>query len=195
MVFVPRRQAEAQPPAPPPTAPAQPAALAPWTGPIAAELQRSIPPDAAGRPQRYSAEMALLICDRIAGGEGLATICRDRDLPSRRAVRDWLDKDENFAAMFARAREHQADHYAEEIITIADDALDRSHEGIQAARLQVDARKWVASKLRPRVYGDRSSVEHTGSFAIEHLVSGSFVRSAETPRIEAQDAEFTEETP
>ena len=34
------------------------------------------------------------------------------------------------------------------------------HERIARSRLRVDSRKWVASKLLPKVYGDR--LQHTG---------------------------------
>ncbi len=56
---------------------------------------------------------------------------------------------------YARAREEQADFYADEIITIADTEPDAA-----IARVRIDARKWTASKLRPKVYGDR--VQHGG---------------------------------
>ena len=48
-----------------------------------------------------------------------------------------------------------ADHYADEIIEIADKTTDP-----QKARVQIDSRKWIASKLKPKKYGDRQTVEH-----------------------------------
>ncbi len=58
-------------------------------------------------------------------------------------------------ARYARARGEQADFYADEIITIADTEPDAA-----IARVRIDARKWAASKLRPKVYGDK--VQHGG---------------------------------
>ena len=49
-----------------------------------------------------------------------------------------------------RAREKQADFCAGEIVTIADTEPDAA-----IARVRIDARKWVASKLRPKRYGDK----------------------------------------
>ena len=93
------------------------------------------------------------ICARIAGGESLRTICKDKDLPTPQGVRKWLNADEGgkLVAQYARAREEQADHYADEIITIAD------NENLtpEDRRIMVDARKWVASKLKPKRYGDK----------------------------------------
>ena len=93
------------------------------------------------------------ICARIAGGESLRTICLSKDLPTPQGVRKWLNADEGgeLVARYARAREEQADHYADEIISIADNE-DLAPED---RRIMVDARKWVASKLKPRKYGDK----------------------------------------
>ncbi len=98
-----------------------------------------------------------MVCERIARGESLRTICKDKDMPTARGVLKWLNADGNDAAVqpYARAREEQADFYADEIITIADTEPDAA-----IARVRIDARKWTASKLRPKVYGDK--VQHGG---------------------------------
>lgn len=93
------------------------------------------------------------ICARISRGESLRTICKDSGLPCADYVRRWLNKDESgeLVAQYTRAREEQADHYADEIITIAD------NENLtpEDRRIKIDARKWVASKLKPKRYGDK----------------------------------------
>jgi len=60
-----------------------------------------------------------------------------------------------------------------EVLEIADTTDDP-----QKARLQVDARKWIASKLLPKVYGDKVSHEHGGpdGGAIPHSVKVEFGR-------------------
>lgn len=87
-------------------------------------------------------------------------------MPSRDAVHTWLDTKPGFADKYVRARLLQADKYAEEIIAIADDGTrDKTvdaegneivdHDHIQRSKLRVDARKWAASKLAPKKYGDK----------------------------------------
>jgi hypothetical protein len=66
---------------------------------------------------------------------------------------DWIKEEEGLADKYARARELQAEYYADEIVRISDETEDP-----QKARLQVDARKWVASKLLPRKFGERIDV-------------------------------------
>jgi hypothetical protein len=67
---------------------------------------------------------------------------------------------------------------AEEIITIADDSSgdvivdddgneQTNHERVARSRLRVDARKWYASKLAPKRYGDK--VTHEQNITITDL--------------------------
>jgi hypothetical protein len=105
----------------------------------------------AGRPTDFRDEIAAIICDRLADGESLRIICSDPAMPGRRTVYQWLTAQPEFAHHYAIARDEQADTYADEIIAIADTAEDPA-----VARLQIDARKWVASKLKPKRYGDRT---------------------------------------
>jgi hypothetical protein len=105
-----------------------------------------------------------IVCIRIAGGESLRAVCElDDALPARETIRGWLrgDQDGELTGQYARARDEQADHYADEIIAIADEEPDPSK-----AKVRVDARKWVASKLKPRVYGDKIDHKHSGSLTI-----------------------------
>ena len=121
----------------------------------------------------YSDAIADKICSRIAQGESLVNICKDADMPSRQTFMRWLleDKHEGLRDNYARAREAQADFYAEQIIEIADEECttvkhgegDKSKEvevafdsaAVARNRLRVDARKWYASKVAPKKYGDK----------------------------------------
>ena len=104
------------------------------------------------RPYKWTPEIEAEIFKRIGNGESLRDICNDDWLPSRETVRMRLIDDAEFAGQYARAREAQADHEFDEIKDIADMA---TAENVAVARLQIDARKWRASKLRPKVYGDK----------------------------------------
>lgn len=112
-------------------------------------------PKPRGRPSSYTPEIADQICEEIAKGAALYKLCEQPDMPSERAVYQWLEKNSDFAQKYARARERQQDRCVDEIIEIADKCKD-PHK----ARLQVDARKWRASKLAPKKYGDQIDVNH-----------------------------------
>jgi len=106
------------------------------------------------------------IFDRMTGGESIREICgddRDDFLPSQRTFYRRLTEDVDFWQRYARAREAQAHREAEEIRQIADTA---TPEDVNVARLQIDARKWRAGKLAPKVYGDKLDVDHKGGLTI-----------------------------
>ena len=103
-----------------------------------------------GRPSKYSDTLVKKICSRIANGESLRKICEDKAMPHRDTVNEWLDKKKGFSDQYARARDEQADFYAEEVIEIADTDPDPAR-----ARVRIDARKWKAGKMRPKKWGDK----------------------------------------
>jgi len=121
-----------------------------------------------GRPTDYSNEIADLICERIADGESLRSICSDESMPCRSTVFRWLGLDKAFSDQYARAKEEQAELLADELVDIADEpppltAMGSTDSGAVAAmRLRIDTRKWVASKLKPKKYGDKVQTEVSG---------------------------------
>jgi hypothetical protein len=134
-----------------------------------------------GRPSDYTLELAAVICERIADGKSLKSICLSEEMPSKSSVYLWLTAHPEFSDMYARAREDQADTLADEIVDIADDGkrdyitadgvkiLDHDH--ISRARLRVDARKWIAAKLKPKKYGDKVETTHRGDAAAPIMIS------------------------
>lgn len=100
------------------------------------------------------AEAQDYICQEVALGRSLVSICKEDATPAYSTVMEWRAEDDAFAEKYARAREDQADFLAEEIIDIADAATDAN-----LSRLQIDARKWKAGKLKPKVYGERLNID------------------------------------
>jgi hypothetical protein len=120
-------------------------------------------------PVRYSAELAEAICSRMENGESLRSICRDETMPSYQAVLKWRSNVEGFDERYALARQAQAHALVDELIEIADDSrndwMERNDpenpgwianvEHIQRTRVRLDTRKWLASKILPKVYGEK----------------------------------------
>lgn len=111
-----------------------------------------------GRPTDYTKDMADKICEKISGGLSLRAICAEAGMPARGTVYRWLIENADFQDQYARAREKQADYFAEEIIEIADSAEAES-AAVSKAKLQIDARKWAASKIAPKKYGDKQEID------------------------------------
>ncbi|MCX2589848.1 DNA packaging protein [Proteus penneri] len=131
-----------------------------------------------GRPTDYMPEVAEDICNLLMLGESLRSICKRPGMPAIRTVMYWLQRNDDFMQQYARAREIQAELLAEEIIEIADDSSgdvivdddgkeQTNHERVARSRLRVDARKWYASKLAPKRYGDR--IQHEQKITITDL--------------------------
>lgn len=125
-----------------------------------------------GRPSVFTPELSQKICARLAEGESLRSICRGYDMPAISTVMYWLlDEDKkDFLEQYKVARDIQADLMVEEMLEIADDGTNDyiekyrqdgeiftvvNAEHIQRSRLRVDTRKWTASKLKPKKYGDK----------------------------------------
>jgi hypothetical protein len=112
-----------------------------------------------GRPSKYTPELALAICARLARGESLRKICEDPNLPDDNTVRNWGITRPDFFEQYARAREKGADTIADLAIEAA--TLPIKGEDVPAARLAFDARRWYCGKISKR-YGDKVTNEHTG---------------------------------
>lgn len=111
-----------------------------------------------GRPSTYTDEMGDLICERLVQGDSLNKMCKEEGMPSSSAVYVWIERHPTFAEKYARARSAQTEAMLEQMLDIADDAqIDP-----QDKRIRIDTRKWAMSKLRPKKYGDKLDLEHSG---------------------------------
>jgi len=120
----------------------------------------------------YSPELADRVCELMIEDVSLRKICKMSGMPSRRVIFNWLKENEEFRGKYEIARLMQVEYWAHEIIEIADDTSGDfiinehgervvDHENINRARLKVDARKWLMSKLHPHRYGDRVTADVT----------------------------------
>jgi len=122
----------------------------------------------AGAPSKYNQEIADKILDIIStSNRSLASICKEIEIhPS--TIFSWLKEHKEFSDKYARAKELQAEYMAEQIIAIADDGTNdymtivkgdveynvEDREVTSRSKLRVESRKWLASKLLPKKYGD-----------------------------------------
>ena len=127
------------------------------------------------RPSTYTRKTAAIICERLADGESLRSICSDDKMPAKSTVFKWLIEHEAFSDQYARAREAQADSLVDELLDIADDGSNdwmekrnssgevagwqENGEAIRRSQVRIEARKWIAARLRPKKYGDRLDVD------------------------------------
>jgi len=117
----------------------------------------------------YTEAIGDIICEGIAQGRSLRSICAEPGMPHASTVCKWVGLFPLFATQYIRAREAQAETLAEETLAIADDGsndwmqkndpknpgYEFNGEHVQRSRLRVDARKWFASKVYPKRYGEK----------------------------------------
>ncbi len=145
-----------------------------------------------GRPSSFTQDIADSICEQLmTSSKSLRTICQQEGMPTPKTILNWLTEGskpdgqewaQTFLRQYARAKEEQADYLAEEILEIADDSkddvlrskevknadgtkmvlLEENKEFTNRSRLRVDARKWIASKLKPKKYGDKLDLTSLG---------------------------------
>jgi len=116
----------------------------------------------AGRPTKYTTDIADDICTRLADGESLRSICRLDHIPVEiSTVRDWVAKDvEGFSAQYAHARELQGEHYAFKVLDVCEKVSTEELRPDQG-RVINDGYKWMAGKLNGK-YSDKIIQEQTG---------------------------------
>lgn len=146
-----------------------------------------------GRPSLYCEELAETICDRIADGESLRSICAADEMPAKGTVMRWLKKEATFQDHYAQARARQTEGMADDILEIADDTSQDTEYGdngpkanaewISRSRLRVDARLKLMALLNPKKYGKKLALEVTDERTPRQL------SDAELAEIAAADSE------
>lgn len=134
-----------------------------------------------GRPTAYTLELSDLICSRLSDGESMRSVCLDEDMPAKTTLFRWLREKPEFRNQYDIAKEESAESLADEMVFIADHEVSQPvmDEGLPVmvdgkplmkvdqiavahAKLRIDTRKWAASKLKPKKYGDKITQEHSG---------------------------------
>ena len=129
----------------------------------------------AGRPKIYSKELASKVCEAISTSScSLEDICKMEGMPSVRCVHRWRIDEPEFDQMYTAAKRNQIEVFIDEMITISDDSSHDTKEvedkngyvrevcdteWIARSKLRVDSRKWLASRLCPKLYGDKVTNE------------------------------------
>lgn len=124
-----------------------------------------------GRPTTYNKDMGDMICKEISLGKSLRTIYKEKGVCVANVFR-WLDIHQDFKEQYEKAKQEQADAFIEDMLEIADEEHKVLADGkldsaaVNKARLRIDTRKWIASKLKPKRYGESSVLKHEGQVSL-----------------------------
>lgn len=133
------------------------------------------------------------VCSELKGGRSLESICKDDGMPAVATFLDWVNQDpQGLGKEYAGAREIGYALLADEIIQLSDKThewvtvqetdpdgkplfddkggprlkqvlMPLNADVIAHKRVQIDTRKWMLSKMLPKIYGDKVTTEHTGA--------------------------------
>ena len=136
----------------------------------------------------YTEDLGKRICDELAEGRTLRSVCEAGEMPSEVTIRRWaIDLDHPFSAQYTRARAVGYHKMADDLIDISDgksvawteadaDAEDKASDrdgpkdAVQRDRLRIETRKWLLSKALPKIYGDKIEVGGKDGGPIQHAV-------------------------
>jgi|ERR1035437_8170384 hypothetical protein len=87
------------------------------------------------------------------------------DLPNRDSITDYMGRNDVFSAKCARAREDNAETMDDRILEVAQ-KVEYGVLDAKAGSVVISALQWRASKLKPKKYGDKQAIEHSGEVTI-----------------------------
>ena len=129
-------------------------------------------PKKIGRPpEPVPQDKADSIVEWISQGKTLSEWCRQNRVGVR-TVYEWFEKETEFAARYARARETGHDVIADECLAIADemppaDGNGRTDAGFVAwQKNRIWTRTQLLAKWSPKKYGEKVGVEHSGAMSL-----------------------------
>lgn len=107
------------------------------------------------------------ICETIADG-GTLKQCAEDHLVTAAALREWIYLCPERIARYEAARIQQAHAIVDDIHQLSDEMAGMNANLVQGYRAAIDAKKWLASKFCPRIYGDKLDLTHSGQVTVSH---------------------------
>jgi hypothetical protein len=117
----------------------------------------------------------------------LRKACIKADISTHSAWINLCASDQSVADQYARARLIGYEMLAEQLI----DSLDDDETDPARLRIQVDTRKWMLSKMLPKIYGDRLDLNHSGTVSTQNLTRAELMAIAAQGKTQGGDAAET----
>jgi hypothetical protein len=147
---------------------------------------RTMQESAKGRkPPEYTQEQLDLAIELASNGKPLKDII-GQICSSEYEFWMYRQHNPNWANLFEHARQEGLEHIADGLITIADEMVD-----VQRARLKSDNAKWLLSKRKPSVYGDKVDIHVSQTIDIGSALAEARKRALPT----AEDPQLIDVTP
>ena len=122
--------------------------------------------------RNVTTEMMVIICDRIAGGESLTSICDTSEtLPSWRTILRYVQEDEGAYIQYRNARSLQCEVMRDQILDLVEAALPTDPKlamaEVQRRRLQADHMDKHIRQMQPLGLRDKAEdKQQTGQITL-----------------------------
>lgn len=151
---------------------------------MASGVPKCPPQDAKGNT--YTEELGDRICQLLASGRTLKSICAEPDIPCASTVISWVFRNEVFREKYNVARRMQVEGWADECVEIADDATNdfmevqkrkgtvvlADHENVNRSKLRIDTRMRLMAKMNPEKYGERVNLGVAEGVSAQLIIRG-----------------------
>jgi hypothetical protein len=104
------------------------------------------------KPKEFDPALAEAIVERVANGETLGELCKDRDMPLPATFLRWVAQDPHLSEQWEEALTLRTELAVDEMLMVANDYDSKR------ARNRLDARKFHAERMMPGKYGPRAYV-------------------------------------
>lgn len=130
----------------------------------------------------YTEEIGRKVCEAIATSTlGLKALCKlNPDWPNFKVILKWRYTISSFGDHYARAKQSQIDCMVDRIFELVKDKKSGyliTKKGtkkpdivyLTKMRCEIDSIKWLASKLAPKIYGDRQGKDNNDNDLISTI--------------------------
>ena len=129
------------------------------------------------KKKKYNLEDAAKICALLRSGYPIASLGEKQGVPDVETIYFWKRNHPDFALAIKEARECAAEAYASKAVNVAENLEGATKDEVAVARLQVDTYKWVAEKMNPDIYGNRTKVSGDSEQPLTIIVDTGIKRS------------------
>lgn len=117
--------------------------------------------------------------DGILAGTSISKLCSENKISPASFYRHRLDSAE-FETTIARAQEGAQEREMDGLIELADTA---NEDNANAVKLKVWTRMWIAGKRKPKKYGEKLDLNHTGELGIKTVVVVGQAKDSQKPEL------------
>jgi len=142
---------------------------------------------------KFNKVVADIICDHVAGGEGITKICKRPGYPSYSIVRRWMRENESFAMAINEARRARAECLYDEIMDQVEDVENLSKDELAALKLKIDTMKWGAGVNDGETFGNKKDNNSAQAGAVQIVVNTGIVRDTNFIETDPQVKKIVEE--